>query len=515
MKKLSLLFLLLFVSFSAHAQSLGFICGTVTDLNGNPLVGYTVHIYADTILNPNNSYYSTQITNSSGQYCDTVPFQPNTTYAYDVAVSDCQNAWQVQNVNLNSAPSSVNFQICSNNMPGNATICGTVKDLNGNPIAGHVVYISGNVSVNPQNTYTSTQVTDANGFYCDTVYFNTSTHYQFDVFVYDCNQVQQLQALNMNSVTGAHFQICDTILNCQICGRLSASNSLVNVDSSWLYLISYDPNTQSLIAVDSTIAYSSNPNSNNFCFYNVAPGTYRVKAAMDPANPAYATHLPTYQGNTLLWNFADTISVCPSVNNLSIVFISGANPGGPGFIGGLVSQGANKTQNTALVGATVILKDNSGNVIAWTKTDVNGAYSFASLAYGTYHISVDVLNLYGSEKIVTISAAAPSSTGNDMELNLNPVSIDAGFNIETASLSLYPNPAKAEVQIALTAAQNSELAWSVYSVSGQEVMTGSYEVAQGNNLLTLDCHSFENGLYFVRLTEKNGAAFTLKMSIAK
>jgi hypothetical protein len=511
---LNLLFLLTMAGI-VRAQSLSTICGTVLDMNGNPVANHTVVIMGDSSLNPLNSYYNTQVTNSNGFFCDTVPYQPNTSFAFTVMTMDCQNFWHSVPVNLNNQTGNVTFTICANTNTNtfNAGICGTVTDLSGLPIAGQTVYLVGNTTLNPQNTHSSSVVTDANGNYCDSVYFNTGTHDQFTVYTLDCNSLQVSQTVNMNISSTANLQICRTVqTGCQICGILSTQNNVVSTDSSWVYLIQYDSNTQMLTAVDSTMSYMSSPNSPTFCFYNVVAGNYLVKAAMTPWNPNYANYLPTYHGNSLLWSSAQTVTVCPSVNNADITFIAGSNPGGPGFIGGLVTQGANKTQNTALAGATVILKDNSGNNVAWTLTDANGAYSFSNLAYGTYHIWVDVLNLYGTVKIVTISAGTPSSTGNEIEMNLNPVSVES-FNWDSESLTLYPNPASALTTISLSAFQSSEVSIEILSVSGVVLQSEFWTIDSGINTQVLDCSALPSGMYFVKFSDVKGSR-TLKLSIA-
>lgn len=511
---LSLLFLLT-LSGIVRAQSLTTICGTVLDMSGNPVANHTVVIMGDSAQNPLNSYYNTQVTDANGHFCDTVPFSPNTNYAYDVMVMDCQNNWQTVSLNLNNQTGQVTFTICTNTNTNtfNATICGTVTDLSGSPIAGQNVFINGDLTNNPQNNHSNMVVTDANGNYCDSVYFNTGTHDQFKVYTFDCNQVQVTQTVNLNTSSTANLQICRTIqTGCQICGVLSAQNTLVSTDSSWVYLIQYDPTTQMLTAIDSTMSFMSSPNSPTFCFYNVVAGNYLVKAAMTTWNPNYANYLPTYHGNSLLWSSAQTITVCPSVNNADITFIAGSNPGGPGFIGGLVTQGANKTQNTALAGATVILKDTNGNNIAWTLTDANGAYSFSNLAYGTYHIWVDVLNLYGTVKIVTISAGAPSSTGNEIEMNLNPASTDV-LSWEAESLMLYPNPSANQASIQLNALNSTSLTLEVLSLTGAVLHTQSWEVNTGMNTQSIECADLSNGMYFVKLSDQTGSR-TLKLNVA-
>ena len=398
-------------------------------------------------------------------------------------------------------------------------ICGIVTDLSGNPVVGVTVYITGDSSVNPLNTHYSTQVTDVNGHFCDTVNININSN-QFLVTVIDCQNFPNTTTVNLNNInTTLAIQICwnsnPPPPSCSICGILITTNSLPSTDSSKVWLIQYDSTTTILTAVDSTWTYSANPNGAQYCFNNVVPGSYRVKAALDPANPGYATHIPTYYGNALQWNFAAVVSVCPSISNANITFVAGANPGGPGFIGGLVSQGANKTQNTALVGVTVILKDNTGQLISWTLTDANGAYSFPNLAYGTYHITVDALNLQASEKIVTLSAGMPTENNADVEMNLNPTS--GNQNLDLAQhLRFYPNPASSTVHLDYADMPNhTELQFNILHISGMTVASKRLNLNENKGSIAFDISTLSEGFYIFQMTDAQGHVMHQKMSIVR
>jgi hypothetical protein len=154
-----------------------------------------------------------------------------------------------------------------------------------------------------------------------------------------------------------------------IAGDIYISDSItfpVNDLSGQAYLIVYDQVAGTLTAIDS-VDFSVNPNNQiTYSFGTVAPGEYLVKAAFYPDADVYATNLPTYHDSDLFWNDAMTITIPYSGNDLfpfDIFMIPGNNPGGPGFIGGLVSQGANLTGDgvsgggAPLEGVSVLLLD--------------------------------------------------------------------------------------------------------------------------------------------------------------
>ncbi|GAB4498741.1 MAG: hypothetical protein OHK0019_34610 [Saprospiraceae bacterium] len=125
---------------------------------------------------------------------------------------------------------------------------------------------------------------------------------------------------------------------------LNVGNNGVHAD---IYLIKYDPAQGGILtAIDTAATYSW---TNSWAFVsiqNVPPGEYLVKAALKPNSSGYDEHLPTYYGGALLWSDAtpvvvNAISGSYSTDNIYIPLVPGQNPGGPGFIGGFVNQGAN------------------------------------------------------------------------------------------------------------------------------------------------------------------------------
>ena len=101
-----------------------------------------------------------------------------------------------------------------------------------------------------------------------------------------------------------------------------------------------------------------------------------IKAAAIANSAFYADHLPTYYGNSTFWQYAEEVGVSwvqPAVQ-YDITLIVGNNPGGPGFIVGDVTQGANKVadEGDPIEGIPVMIFDMAGNAIAYTYTDANG-----------------------------------------------------------------------------------------------------------------------------------------------
>ena len=205
-------------------------------------------------------------------------------------------------------------------------------------------------------------------------------------------------------------------------------------------MITHDATTNLLTAVDS----ASIDSGGYFSFGPIPCGDYLVKAAAGPNSAYYSDHIPTYFGNSPFWAFAQTISIGQANIQVTsdVTLIAANNPGGPGFIGGLVSEGANKMDPGDPVGGMQVnLFDMNGNAIAYTYTDENGEFGFENLAYGTYQVYVEQLGVQTIPAIVTIGPDASEVT--DLQIWASESLITTGindFDFEGAISGVYPNP---------------------------------------------------------------------------
>lgn len=204
-----------------------------------------------------------------------------------------------------------------------------------------------------------------------------------------------------------------------LCGFITASDSpgggllTTLADFMTVYLIQFDPVANTLTAMDSI---SLTPDMQGyFCFDSLMVGdTYLIKAAMLPESSNYNNYIPTYYINSLTWNTATAATVGNAT--LQLIMTAGENPGGPGFIGGNISDGAGKAGSTGIPNVTVLVLDANSNPVAYTYTDAEGNYQFPNLPYGTYTIVVDMLNYTSVPFSVTLSADNPTAN----EVNFEP-----------------------------------------------------------------------------------------------
>lgn len=286
-----------------------------------------------------------------------------------------------------------------------------------------------------------------------------------------------------------------------ISGQVYAGGNNSPLDHGVVYLITYDPNTNLLTAVDSMVV-----DSGNYYFFGpLACGDYLVKAAAYANSQYYSNHIPTYYGNSPFWGFAQTVSLAQVNTQVSadIFLISANNPGGPGFIGGDVTQGANKTdQGDPLSGMQVMLFNMNGDAIAYAYTDENGEFGFNDLAYGTYQVYVEVLGVQTIPAIVTIGPNNPSF--EDVHILATETVISTGiedFDFEGAISEVYPNPVldQASIQFDLPTAMKVNI--SILDLTGRAISSQQVAVSSGQTKVAVSAEGLTDGYYFLNIQD--------------
>lgn len=333
------------------------------------------------------------------------------------------------------------------------------------------------------------------------------------------------EALAPGLATGVHticLTVIDSLNNCSdtqcqtitvgsnncfgyISGQLYAGSSNQPVDEGVVYLIAFDANTNQLTAVDSMLV-----DSGNYYFFGpLVCGEYFIKGAANAGSQYYGNHIPTYYGNSPFWSFAQTITL-GQVNaqvTADVFLIASSNPGGPGFIGGNVSQGANKTDpGDPLGGMQVILFDLSGNAIGYTYTDGNGEFGFSNLAYGSYQVYVEQLGVDTDPAYVSIGPDQPSV--DNLQIFASETLISTGineFDFEGAISEVYPNPVGSDASINFNLETEVLVSINVLDLTGRTISTASRSISSGENQVRLDVDGLTEGYYFLNVQDADGA----------
>ncbi len=301
-----------------------------------------------------------------------------------------------------------------------------------------------------------------------------------------------------------------------ISGQVFAGNLNQPIDVAQVYLISFDANTNQLTEVQSAMVDSGG----YYYFSGIPCGEYLVKAATTPNSAFFSSQLPTYYGNSTFWNYGQTIvvtEVAPAVQ-YDITLITGNNPGGPGFIGGDVTEGANKmaAEGDPIEGVTVMLFDMAGNAIAYTYTDAYGAFGFDNLAYGMYQVYTELINFTTVPAVVAIGEDDPSV--DDIHVFVADEFISTGVeevNFDALVSGVYPSPMADNGSLTVNFEQNYTVTMSIVDLTGRVITSESRVLPAGKSTMAVAAAGLSEGYYMLIMTEQAGAfSITRKFAVA-
>ena len=312
--------------------------------------------------------------------------------------------------------------------------------------------------------------------------------------------------LYLTSTTGCKDTICHGVAITSPVYSISGSVSESGAGfSGTVYLIVQD-SIGHLSLLDSTISYVDTAGAFYYTFNNLPVDSYYVKAALNTNDPNYAGYLPTYYGDVLTWGTATPVVITnANATAININMLAGSNPGGPGFVGGYVSQGAGliignagnagaKSLGDPLSGVQVNLLTSTNQSVAYTFTDANGHYQFANIALGTYKIYVEQLNKVPNPLDFTLTAENPVDSGANMSVNSHGTTgIDNVNNLQL--MEVYPNPVVGLVQMQIGCKQATAATLKLVDILGRTNLEQKVKLTSGQNTAVIDMTGMAAGVY--------------------
>jgi hypothetical protein len=291
-----------------------------------------------------------------------------------------------------------------------------------------------------------------------------------------------------------------------------------------VWLIQYNPTDSSIVATDSTVTCNDSSSSAQYYQFNSKPaGNYLVKAKLISAVPGGSGYIPTYGASTPNWFSATNIShVTGGTNVQDINMIYGTVPAGPGFISGYVYAGAGKGTSTGVSGMLIYLKSaTTGQVLSHTYTDGGGAYSFGSLANGSYIIYPEAYNYYTTPSAVIVLGTSSTSVTNVIfrQFATSKTIVPSGPTYIAAvngndAISVHPNPSSGSVNITW---QNQPVGNGTIVISdmlGREVFTSVLNVNAASGVQNINLDNLTAGVYIINV-KSSGINYTGKLMLEK
>ena len=144
-----------------------------------------------------------------------------------------------------------------------------------------------------------------------------------------------------------------------------------------------------------------------------------------------------------------------------------------------------------------------------TKTDLNGHYTFANLAYGDYKITVEVAGKTSDVISVNLSKENPNSGSNNFQTGTNSYTAVTAINenfLETSSL--YPNPTTGKLFVEFNTSKSMNIELQVFDNLGNLVKENYLQSVNSINKIVLDLSDLPKGIYSLRMIDTNGQLAT-------
>ncbi|MGZ5282715.1 MAG: T9SS type A sorting domain-containing protein, partial [Bacteroidia bacterium] len=262
--------------------------------------------------------------------------------------------------------------------------------------------------------------------------------------------------------------------------------------------------------VDTAIVVDDTLGNRTYRFKNIATGKYMIKAVLSKNSQYYQIFFPTYYYTTLKWSNSDAIYMVNGYSDIktaNIYLKIGKNPGGPGFIGGKISAGANKKEGDPLKDIQVMLFNADKEPVTYTYSDADGNFKFENIAYDTYEVYTEVIGLKTNSAYVTISEEKPKVENVVVKVSESGISTSIRSNLSEdfiAQPKLYPNPVQniLYLETQFRKSQNTRLV--IYNITGLEVYGENMSLQQGNQTHIIDTEKLPAGAYILMLKNALG-----------
>jgi uncharacterized protein YjdB len=274
-----------------------------------------------------------------------------------------------------------------------------------------------------------------------------------------------------------------------------------------VWLITYNPGTFDLQAVDSTVVMSTGTTA-YYQFLGQPTDSFRMKAqAMDSAYIGMTGYTPTYHLSHFYWHDADvlyhTTATVDAGQDINMQY--GIVTPGPGFISGNVMSGANKSTVTYIpsVGLKMYCIDAStGVMVQQTTTDVSGNYTMNNLVVGkSYYIHPELGGYLTTDYppiALTSTTSGASFLQHTLSHTITPVTSTVVNNkFATASVIAYPNPTSGKLNIKWQEPTAEQATVIISDITGREIFKSTFDMAQGSGNAQINLSELTNGLYMI------------------
>lgn len=241
---------------------------------------------------------------------------------------------------------------------------------------------------------------------------------------------------------------------------------------------------------------------------------YMIKARLTGGSQHSVSFFPTYFGNNLMWQDANTHYVSDS-NHYHLNIHLKELPelaSGPGSISGTVLHHLIREHQMVTANNTqVLLFDESLNPLSYAFTGNSGHFSFDDLPLGTYYLTAESAGKLCEKVAVSLTDTNPSAKDLLIELydpGATPVNEVSTHQIPAR---IFPNPVKEVLFVDLQNEDYASVGLTVMDISGRTIFSTSFNLSGENSRVQLETGQLKPGIYLLNISDlRSGRQQTLK-----
>ena len=254
-----------------------------------------------------------------------------------------------------------------------------------------------------------------------------------------------------------------------------------------------------------------------YWFVDKPEGEYLVRTDLLPVSEAYEQYSPAYTPDVRFWENAESFMLENGESFAVDIHLSEmANPqSGIGSISGWIIPGSSCFLEINVSNELVYLLNADNQITAYTYTDEEGFFDFATLAFGFYQLSAEVTGKLSNRVDVILDAENTDQSGIELEVHC-----DAFVAVEEIELgadpfvkNIYPQPASTYLTVELSMTDEKNLDYTLFNVNGTIVLSASELKPGGNNQLIINIESLYTGLYLLKISTSDGRVTVTKKII--
>jgi hypothetical protein len=250
-----------------------------------------------------------------------------------------------------------------------------------------------------------------------------------------------------------------------------------------------------------------------FAFPKILGGNYIIRAALTPGSAHFPAWFPAYYRLASAWKAAILLNLADSNCYNADIYLAPANVSltGPGSLSGTVERTYTKSNNAPLANAEVVLLDGQLNALTFAISDKSGKFAFDNLPYGGYSLFVEYPGKYSRVTAIWLDATTPTIDDLHLEVFNHDVTGLPGTGATGITAGdLFPNPATDAVNMALELPQPVTLEFSVITLAGSTVWSGTTRCNGGSCVVTVPVSLLGAGMYLFTVGTADGTRIAVK-----